>query len=315
MNVLLLANRDWANLGYILSKCLNSVGVKATMLVGNKHVFGYPEQGINFKSVNDVRKYAENADIIQFMHSDFVNTGVDLSKKRVFVFHGGGVYLVKHKMKNKIFNPIVESSIIQTGNLFGLGAKNEQWLLPAVDVDKLLPVYKNVNNSKLIIGHFPSSAHAKNSEGINKVIYNLKKYYGDRFEYEFSSENVSWKEQLSRVSRCDVYIEACSLLVDVKKHNTVVKYGEWGLAALEAAALGKIVITHFLSKDKYEKEYGECFLKVANSLDEIEKHLRIILSLNSDELLTIKEETREWVEKFHSYKAVGNRLKNVIYKI
>lgn len=313
MEVLLISSHDWANVGYTLSKCLNLVGVKATMLVKNKHAFNYPEHGIRFRGVNDIKKYAERADIIQFMHSDFVNTGVDLSKKRVFVFHGGGTYLINHVIKNKIFNPIVECSIIQTGNLFGLGAKNEQWLLPAVDTNKLLPVYNN--NDKLIIGHFPSSAFAKNSEGINMTVNRLKKEYGDRFEYEFSAKTVPWEEQMARVARCDVYIEACSLSVDVKKYNTLVKYGEWGISALEAAALGKIVITHFLSKDKYEKEYGTCGLKTANSLDEIENHIRSILLLNDAELLVSKEETREWVEKFHDYKSVGTRLKDVIYKI
>jgi hypothetical protein len=314
MSVLFLARCDYANLGYILAQCLEKVGVKADVLVENKHQCDYPDQGIKFDSINQVKKYAQKADIIQFMHSQRVKTGVDLSKKRVFVLHGGTAYRERYKKINKIFNPIVEKSIIQTADLFGLGAKNEVWLLPAVDVDKLKPAYERKSN-KIIIGHFPSNARVKSSKDIANVIGRLSRDLGHRFEYIFSPDSVPWDKQMRRVAECDIYIDACTPNLKSKRSSRKYKYGEWGLAALEAAALGKIVISHFLSQEKYKQEYGECGIQVANSFNEIEHHLRNLLVLGNDELTKIKKSTRRWVEKYHNFEVVGKKLKEVIYEI
>lgn len=314
MKVLLLAKSDWANLGYILSRCLKEVGVEANMLVQSNHFSKYPNQGIRFHKTSQVQKYAQEADIIQFMHSQFIDTGVDLSKKRVFVFHGGGVYRESHKILNRIFNPIVEKSIIQTGDLFNLGAKNEVWLLPAVNVNKLIPIYTR-KSDKIIIGHFPSGATTKNSHDINKVIETLKKDLGDKFEYRFSPNKITWVKHIKRVSQCDVYIEACNLKLKTKRSPVALKYGEWGVSAIEAASLGKVVISHFLSHERYKKEYGECGIKVANSPEEIEKHLRELLSFNDSQLLESRVNSRLWVTKYHSYATVGKRLKEIVYEM
>jgi hypothetical protein len=313
MNVLLIAHNDWANLSYVLSQCLKKVGIEATALVSSI-LYKYPEHGTYFRKIDQVRKYAKKADIIIFMHSQWVNTGVDLKTKRVFVFHGGSAYREGYEKINKIFNPIVEKSIIQTGDLFGLGAKNEVWLLPAVDIDKLKPVYKK-QGDKLIVGHFPSGSIVKSSEGINKVIEKISHELGHRFEYVFSSDKVSWSKQIKRVSECDIYVEACTPRLKSKRSSKKYKYGEWGVAGIEAAALGKVVISHFLSHERYKQEYGECSIKVANSFDEIEKHLRELLMLDDNQLLQIREDTRLWVERFHSYYSVGKRLKKIIYRI
>lgn len=310
MKVLLMARHDWANMGYVLSQCLREVGVDATMLLKNVGRSRYPKHGIPLKG-KAVKKYAKEADIIQFMHSQWFN--VDLKSKRVFVFHGGGSYREYHGKLNKTFNKVVEKSIIQTGDLFGLGAKNEVWLLPAVDTNMLKPVYKRKSN-KIIIGHFPSGAKVKNSEGIRKVIEKVRKDFGHKFDYVFSFHPAMWVNQIKRVSECDIYIEACAPTLKGKT-KIVRKYGEWGVAAIEAAALGKVVISHFLSHKRYEKEYGQCGIKVANSLDEMEVQLRKLLSLSDSELLQIRKDTRAWVEKYHSYKAVGERLKKVVYGI
>jgi hypothetical protein len=109
------------------------------------------------------------------------------------------------------------------------------------------------------------------------------------------------------------YIEACSPIQNFQ--NKQLKYGEWGVSAIEAAALGKIVITHFLSHKKYEQVYGQHELCVANTPSDIAVHLESLLELSDDELLKRRKATRSWVEKFHSFKAVGTRLKEEIYEI
>ena len=105
MRVLLLAKNDWANLGYTFSMCLQKVGVDAVMLGKSPNYYKYPNKAF---ALENVRHYAEEADIIQFMHSSYIDTGIDLSKKRVFVFHGGGHYRDNPAKVNAVFNPIVE---------------------------------------------------------------------------------------------------------------------------------------------------------------------------------------------------------------
>ena len=247
------------------------------------------------------------------MHSFYINLGIK-KNQRMFVYHGGSRYRVNYKHINKVFNPKVEKSIIQTADLFGLGAKNEVWLLPAVDTKKIKPVYKR-QSDKLIVGHFPSSPVAKNSNLINKIMKNLKKEFGNKFEYVYSPKVINWNRNMKRVSKCDIYIDACTPILKTKNSPKGNKYGEWGVAAIEAAALGKIVVSHFLSYKSYEREYGKCGLVVANSISEVENQMRKLLLLNDDKLLALKKNNRAWVEKFHSHYAVGKRLKEIVYKI
>ena len=308
MDVLIVSvERDFANVSYTLQQSLRAIGVDALALtLALKSPTLSNSASAKIIKVAELKRYAEQSKIIQFMHSLHINLGV--KNKRMFVYHGGGRYRENFENLNKIFNPIVEKCIIQTGDLFELGAKNEVWLLPAVDTEGIKPIYER-QNKKIIVGHFPTSTSVKNSEDINKVINNLKKDFGDKFDYISSSSVIGWSEHIKRVSKCDIYIEACT------PHLNDKKYGEWGVSGVEAAALGKVVITHFFSHERYKKEYGKCCLKIANSLVDVEKHMRKLLILNNDELLQIKKDTRVWVEKFHSYHAVGKKLKEIVYQI
>ena len=310
MKVLLVAKNDWAYVGYTLSQCLRSVGVDADMLIGNLRKNNRPGCGIHFKNVKQIKRYADNADIIQFMQGQWVETGVDLSKKRVFVFYGGTNYRTNPELVCQIFNPIVEKSIIQTGDLFGLGAKNEVWLLPAVDLDILKPNYKRESN-KIIVGYFPSSS--MKGPGITSVLDNLQKHFGDKFEWYTTSKKMSWAEHMKRVARCDVYIESCSLKQEYK--GKFYRTGAWGVSALEAAALGNIVMGSLLDSEAYMSEYGDHKLRIVNTLSELGQELIRIFCLTDDEILRHKKETRAWIERFHSFEAVGKKLKEKVYEI
>jgi glycosyltransferase involved in cell wall biosynthesis len=316
MKISLLAKSDFAWLGYIFSQCLQRLGVDAKMFImenifARERTASRGECGVIFNSINQIKKELIESDSIQFMQGQFLNTGLDLSKKRVFVFYGGSNYRKNYEDLNKIFNPIVEKSIIQTGDLLGLGAKNEVWLLPGIDAENIYPVFMKPDKTKKItIGHFPSSAKTKGSEQINNSMEKLKRKFGDKFTYIYSDEMVSWAEQLNRMSKCDIYIEACMPALKGKR------YGEWGMSALEGAALGKIVVSHFRSYPKYKKVYGEeCGIVVANTVDQLETQLKWLLQLSATELLELQYRTRQWLEDKHSYEPVGMKMKDEIYEI
>ena len=312
MKILIVARTDYANMAYRYQESLKEVGVDAKAVTLNSPNFSCIPYHAERCSVAKMKGYAKTAEIIQFMHSRDIN--FDIKNKRIFIFHGGSLYRRNSQEINTYFNSIVEKSIIQTGDLLGLGAKNEVWVPACVDTNLIKPVYKKQSN-KIIVGHFPSGSLVKNSKGINKVMENLKKEFANKFEYIFSSEKLNWNKHIKRVSKCDIYIDACTPILKTKKCPEGNKYGEWGVAAPEAAALGKIVISHMLSHKRYEKEFGKCEIRVANSLGDVKKHMIKLLSMSDDELLQIRKATRMWVEKFHSYKFIGNRLKEKVYNI
>ncbi len=301
MKVVLIASADWSNIGYILSECLKTVGVDSVMLKNKRHHFKYPKQGTIIRGMQQVVKYAQDADIIQFMHS-VIPAWFDVDfalKKKIAVFHGGSRYRLNHEKINKIFNPIVDLTIIQTPDLLNLGAKNEVWVGPAIDTSLIQPKYEV--NDRLIVGHYPSSSIAKCSHLITEIMKSMASKYD--MDYQYSYDRVPWVEQIKRVSNCDIYIENLAMKQD---HADV---GVWGLTALETAACADIVITPFVYVDLYRQQYGEFGPYVANSQLELEEALERLFTTPKHKILKLKKRNRRWVETLHSYTAIGQRLK------
>jgi len=282
---LFVARDDYANLGYLLSKSLNSVGVEAKAVSFNPNDFNYPETA----ELCDMESYlrdAANADIIVAMQSQYFQC--NLTGKKLFVFHGGSIYRHNSSRLNNAFNQIVTGTIIQHWDFLDRGAKNESWLLPPVDTKFIQPDYKYHDK---IFAHYPHKADMKGSD---KIIKTLKEA---NFAYDYTA--VDWLDNLKRIAECDIYIE------QLCPH-------EWALTALEAAALGKIVITTFRGLDEYRKQYGECELVIANTEDELRQKVNEIMGWDEAQILTKKIATRNWVVKYHSLEAVGQRLREII---
>jgi hypothetical protein len=110
------------------------------------------------------------------------------------------------------------------------------------------------------------------------------------------------------MEQVDVLIETIRLEIQGRP------FGEWGNTALEASALGKIVITNSLNTDLYEQEYGDLALWIANDADQLEKQLRKALTMSDDDLLNERVKMRQWAETNHSIGATGLRLWEKIYK-
>jgi hypothetical protein len=89
--------------------------------------------------------------------------------------------------------------------------------------------------------------------------------------------------------------------------------GEFGLTAMEACALSKIVVTCFASFEEYKEDYG-CVSEIVPSAseDELERRLRELLVLPRDELINKRMRTREWICNHHSYIPTGVRIKRLL---
>lgn len=301
MKVLNICCDDYANFQHDNAKSLRAVGVNCVDVKLRPHAFGYESQS---RIVNEIelKNEIDSANLIQIFHSD--STLLKYCKgKRIVVYHTGTRYRQAPEKFNALFNPFVERSFIALGEFAGLGAKNETYIVGAVEIPDT-----SINNfqGKLKFAHYPSNPLVKGTDNINRSI--AKALYGNDFEYSCSVGQVPYKKQLERMNECNIYIEMYSYEQDGKP------YGSWGITALEATAMGKIVITNHLTADVYKKTYGVMpqLLLIEKAFNELEGLVGWLCSLNTNQLGKIAVESYEWVNKYHSYRATGEKLKQIL---
>jgi hypothetical protein len=149
------------------------------------------------------------------------------------------------------------------------------------------------NNSKLVIGHYPSNPIHKGTETIKRL---LKPYHND-FEIRIDTKIVEHSKNIKRISECDIYIEMFCLEQDGKP------FGCHGVTAFDAASLGCKVITNNINQSAYTDVYGEYPFMIANSES---KFLSII------ELLKKKSVNLPSVFDNHNIKSTGKRILELI---
>lgn len=336
IDVLGLIKWDWANSGFRYTQALRKLGLNARSFKGTPLAyFNYPKQLPTldilskdpiamFPITNDIdgNKEIQNliyrAKVVYLFGTQLIANFNYTDETEFVVQHGGKTYRDAPELCNKIFNPWVKSTIAQCPDLLNLGAKNEHLIYYPVDTDLLQPDFILKDPKKIIIGHFPSSPHNKGTETITKVIANLKKTaLGDKFEYNgisWDPENqrkhfVDWKDNLERLKSCDILIETC------KPKLGEAVFGEWGNTAIEASALGTIVVTNSLSSDVYRQEYGDNALHINDGTAEgLTKTLKKLLHCSSEQILDKKKIARRWVIKNHSIEATALRLWEKVFK-
>jgi hypothetical protein len=294
---------DWANVGHTFAESLEAVGIRAEAATRNLHPHEYNPQAKPWCCHGDLAKMGAKADIIVFMHSTYIKPG-STAGKRLFAFHGGSKYRYKHDEVVNVFKNVkIEKHLIQTCELFGLGLPREEWILPGVNTKRLRPDYSFRDWNKVTIGHFPNGPEHKNTAMIRKVIHRLQAdpKYATSFLYLEDDSKVTWDVYLDRLRMCDILLDQFNWL------------GCWGVTSLEAAALGCVVVTDFYDCKGYIDLYKEppC-LYPAHLEYELMNQLKYLLSITRAELLSIKQDTRVWVETAHSLRATGRRLKEVM---
>lgn len=315
IDVLFLCWDDNANTGYRFWMCAKYLGLNAVMFKGKQHDFGYPAQAPLHPSLSSLpicaapvtvmapglESLINNSHVIHMIASTYPMAAVNWAKKNVVVQHGGTVYRQNPGACNSLFNQFAKKTVIQCPDLMGLGAVNEKWIYYPVDTVNIKPDFRK-KGEKIIVGHFPSNPIVKGTAEIEMVIRRLITE-GFPVEYVGSTKRVLWLENLQRMAQCDIIIEGCNAYQGDKV------YGEWGNTALEASALGCAVITHCLSKDKYEKEFGELGPIIANNPGELKSVL-----LKTHDWTFQKKRCRKWVINNHSIPATANRLWDLVYK-
>lgn len=343
IDILILANWDWANTGWRYKKAMESMPaprrLRVLMYKGQPHSFNYPEQApIHYRLANrsykmdddgtlcrhpviipcpELKALVERAQCVWFQAETFIETGADLSGKHVFVTLAGATMREEPEKVSEFFNAITEKTIAQFPTLMNLGCKDEVLVYYPVDTDYLQPEYYRHCPDKIIIGHFPSNPENKGSEMIRRVVDKIRMdpKYKDKMEYigvaatkRSQIHSVDWRDNIDRMKKCDVIIETIQMEIGGKP------FGEWGNTALEASALGKICITNSLNTELYKREYGDLGLWIANDADQLEAQIKKALDLDNAELCLEKQKIRRWAETYHSIPATGKRLWYRVFK-
>jgi len=304
MKVLNCSRTDWAAFSYDNAMALRSVGVDAESLCMIKHGFNY-EKASTPATAETIRKKMREADVVQIIHSCAHSLNYFISSKskaKIIVYHSGSIYRNNPGTFNKLFNGMVHKSVIALGEFAGLGCKNEHYLVGAVDTDTIVPNYEEPTYYTL--AHYPSNAEVKGTDEIRKMMGQLQT--SNPFIFNCSTELVDYQAQRKRLSECDIYIELFNPSLNGKK------YGSWGITALEAAAMGKVVVTQNLSSDVYEKNYGSCPFILASGREDFMDKVDGLLRLPYEKLLTLQQETRQWAVEKHGYIATGKRIVETI---
>ncbi len=335
IDVVLLAKWDWCDSSKRYIKCMEHLGLNVVAYKGAPHIFHYPEEIEIHPALAEapvicyhpiivqaceLRPLVEKAKVIWMATETYIDTGVDLTKKKVIVDFRGQTYLENMEASQAVFNRVVNTSVISWLPLYGYGLNNEQLVMWPVDTDFIQPAYKT-DDSKLVIGHFPTDPRNKGTDIIITVLNRLRKDYSDKFDYigsKFSSYDknyatqpyhLDWIENLERIKKCDIIIET----IKPTLHNKPL--GDWSNTAIEAAASGKIIVTNFSNTELYEKEYGKGHgIHIANDAEQLEHVLIKLFECSHDEIVNKQKAARKWVEDKHSIPVTAQRLYDKVLK-
>jgi len=308
MRVITICQADWCNVGYNVAKALRIAGVEAESFKTSKHNFGYEEES---KVVShDILRYEiQKADIVFIMNSNTfcLELCKQLNKKNVYVYHTGTTYRRNPANMNEKFNPYIKRAFTDQTEFIGLGMKDEYYLFTPINTEDIQCEIKKPER-KLKIAHYPSNAIVKGTPVIRNIFDELRRKYPVSVDCIIDEKQVLHPEQLDRMSECDVYVE---LFAPLNEGN---KYGCFGVTAVEAASLGKIVVTNHTTPEVYERFYGtSTAFAIPQTEKELYDNLENFILADRDDLLEMKIISRAWAEKYHSYKAYGEQLKKLLY--
>lgn len=294
--ILNLATDDYANYSHSIAKSLRLIGLDCVDVCERRHRNKYQSESTEM-GLRDMIPLIRKADVIQVMHSDI--RLFELSKQygrgKIIVYHTGSRYREKHLMYEEIFNGV--TSVTDQTEFMCLG--NHHYVVSPVE----LPAAPMYSGGKIKIGHYPSTPSVK---GTSEIIQMLKPFDG-QFEWLHSTTLVPHHEQLKRISECDIYIELFKPELNGKP------YGCFGVTALEAASMGKVVITNNLFPDVYRKAYGDSPMIFANDPEQFKRTIEVLLG-TSNIAQAFQRDAFNKARQNHSFQATGNRVAKIIYE-
>lgn len=307
MRIVSVCVNDWANYSYEISESMKLVGLDAETFKTRPHAYQYRKEA-TIASIKRIQQELARADVIMVMHSApyFYQFVKDL-RKPIIVWHTGTGYRQSPEKFNDMWNPIASKVVCCLGEFMFMGCKDPIYFNMTVDTSAFRPNFEPTSAEFLKVGHYPSKPEVKGTEAVSEIFRSL--HNNNRLKFDIDNTPLRHNLFLNRMAGCDVYVEMMATEQRGKP------YGSFGTTALEAAALGKIVITNNVYKDIYREYYGDCKLIIANSSYEIREHLRGLSTLNNKTITEWKKESAQWVDRNHSRYATGQRMLNLLESI
>lgn len=287
----LISDNDYANFQYGLQESLKSVGVEVKSYKLKPHQFNYPKQ-VEVKPFEEIKRELMYCRTVINVHSfPYIINPCTIP------FHTGTYFRQGYESLNNTFRHS-DISLIALPE-FQFTAPRFKYCVGAVDTDSLTPDY-NVHNP-ILFGHYPSNKNVKGSLDIINLISQLD------VNLRFSFDTVDYLDHIERIKGIDVYIE---MLAETQGGKP---YGSFGMTTLEAAALGKIVITQSLNDNGiYTDNYSIPMVNFIKNSYDLTKIVNSLSNYSGDHIKGQQEITRQWVVNNHSYKATGERLKKLL---
>jgi len=276
MKIVNLCRQDYANYMFTVTKAMKAAGMNVACFKLEEHPFNYKEEA-SLIAIGDIQNL--DYDVIQVFHSDTEFIPLVRESALKIVYHTGTKYRNGWPVFNELFTGWQSVACMPEF----VKHDNPRYLGIPLDVSQYTPDY----GYKGRIAHYPSHDETKGTEVIESL------------GVEVSREKLPHPEHLQRVNECDVYVELYSPTLYGRE------YGNFGTSALEAAAMGKIVVSMY-SKE-YEKQYGKPPIWGIEDLEEL-------AGMSSEELERHKYVSRKWAEK-HSLENTGERLKEFLTKL
>lgn len=301
MKILNISQTDWANFQYSNMGALRSVGLECDSITMQKHPF-YAEQSEVVPCIGDIIKRIANYDVIQFFHDNvslFDLLYPAMVGKKVITYHTSSYYRANSAYVNAHMAPVAHKQVCAMPEFMAMCPRGV-YMVGAVDTDKIKPGGW-VGNERPTFAHYPSNPNVKGTAKIAELMGRTPA------NFHYSTDTVSYEQQLARMNLCDVYIEMFT-----EKDGMGSAYGDFGITALEAAAMGKVVITNANHDRIYAKIYGSRFYFSFDTEGEFLNFINDFSNRSVDQLKFAKEKILATVIRNHSYKATGEYfLKNV----
>ncbi len=291
--ILNVSYSDYSNFSYNMARAINTAGGYCDAVTLKAHPFGYDNQATLIQREN-IKELSRKYDVIQIMHSKIeLLQLVDLSAK-LTVWHTGSPYRFNKQLMNHTFNPIVKKSFYDSSEFHNTGMANEAYIFGCLSALEFDITY--TKGRPFMYAHYPSSAEVKGTAVINEIMQELQ------LSYMHSVNTVPHAEQLNRMKLCDIYVELFSPIL--KGHT----YGSFGMTAIEAGMMGKIVITNNTG-DVYKKTYGEGLpFIIVNTKEELREKICELNNYTTPQIRELQQKTRDWVVSNHDLIPTGKRI-------
>lgn len=296
MRVLCVSENDYGNYSHNFSKALTSIGVDSVDLCLSPHPFLYSSQS-KLVSRSEMSSHMADADVVIVHHSHpgLFNAAMTYCKGKVIVTHTGTRYREGHKELDILFKDTL--SFTDHTEFLQINP-NLHYIVSPVEFD-CAPL---ATSGRLRFAHYPSNAEVKGTAEIMRMIAP----YIHKMDWRVGTTTVDHYTQLQRIANCDVYIELFKPELNGKP------YGCFGVTALEAAAMGRIVVTNNLHNKVYTDAYGMLPFTIANTEKVFTNTINGLLNLDLQMIRDTQKQTWEIMRENHSYKATGERILKVI---